>query len=281
MKTFPHNIFPGVNPYLQSRLLESDWRSFHAIFVVDIAKTLSLAVLPLGYIAQPEAGLQVRHIDGDTPGFRVPDVAVYDTGTAAESIATPSAVAATSVVPAAEFVDTTNIPDEYNAVAIRKLGADEQAPVAWLEVLSPSNKLPRSAFKDYATKRTEVLRAGIVFVEVDFIYTQPPTSLRLPNYSRTQSGAYPYHITVIDPRPELDAGNAYTYGFGVLDALPTVTIPLDGDDRVDFDFGVAYRKTFDEGLYAVQINYDREAPAFSQFSTADRDRIRAHLAAQT
>lgn len=237
------NIFPGINPYLNCQLLtRGGWQGFQTAHIADMMKTLRAALIPMGYTAELQAGLQVRRL-GEPVRARRPDVVILDTGERAAAQPAPTTTVTQHVqIPLAELLNDTDESDQFMALAVYEIGSDDAQPVAWLELLSPSNKPPRPDHEAYARKRQEVLDAGIVFVELDYIHTQPPTFPRLVDYTRNEQGAPPYRILVMAPhQPKTQVS---LYPFGVLDAIPTVEIPLSGDDKLVFSFGVPYTKTF-------------------------------------
>ncbi len=280
------NPFPGINPYLNADLLATGWQSFHAYHIIHIASQLQARLASLGYIVQPETGLQIRKVDPDTGDHtlktRRPDVVVFppDLPPVAQAASTTRAAAGVVSTPIPELVIEPEPPDAFTAVKVYRTGDKQRrAPVTWLELLSPSNKPPNKDHSWYASGRYDVLKAGIVFVELDYIHTQPPTVASLPAYSRGEEDALPYHIIVFDPRPSRWEGMAHRYSLGVLAPIPTVTIPLSGEDSVDFDFGAAYRKTYEEALYGEFLDYDAPRTDVTSYRASDQPQIRDWLAA--
>lgn len=170
----------------------------------------------------------------------------------------------------------------YRAVAIYEMTNDlmeHGEPVAWIELLSPSNKPPHSDFENYDRKRKRVLQSGIVFVEIDYLHEQPTTFERLPSYQPRQKGlaaspaSHPYRITVVDPRPYLMQGTGRSHGFDVDEPIPVMVIPLNGDDRLEFDFGAPYQRTFEEMLYGRRVDYTQPPLNFERYSPDDQARI--------
>ena len=66
---FRKNIYNGVNAHLNSELQHESgaWEVFHSEHIPDIARAID-AVLPPGYLAETEHGLQIRaiHYDEET-----------------------------------------------------------------------------------------------------------------------------------------------------------------------------------------------------------------------
>ena len=68
--------------------------------------------------------------------------------------------------------------------------------------------------------------------------------------------------------------------FDVDAPFPTVALPLSGDETLAFDFGVPYRKTFEETLYGLQlVDYAMLPDGFERYSANDQRRIAARMLA--
>jgi hypothetical protein len=173
---------------------------------------------------------------------------------------------------------------EYRAVAIYQAdtGGERGEPVAWIELLSPSNKPGGQDDLYYRTRRLKLLESGLVFVELDYLHESPPTFIPIADYSADleADSAHPYRIVVIDPRPTFAEGKAYLYQFDVDEPIPTVTIPLNGDDRVNVDFGLPYRKTFEEVFFGLElVDYGKLPLNFERYSERDQARIVSRMLA--
>jgi len=165
---------------------------------------------------------------------------------------------------------------QYSAIAIYDRQSRGQ-PVAWIELPSPSNKGSSRDAETYREKRLKVLQSRIVYVEIDYLHESMPTFPLIVDYRGRKgpaANAHPYRIIVIDPRPEFDAGEAWINEFDVDQPIPTVIIPLNGEDKLDFDFGIPYVKTFEEMLYGAEIvDYSQLPVNFNHYSEADQVRI--------
>jgi hypothetical protein len=92
--------------------------------------------------------------------------------------------------------------------------------------------------------------------------------------------AHPYRLIVLDPRPSLQAGQAYIQEFDVDAPIPSMIIPLNAGDALPFDFGVPYRKTLEEELYGLELVDYQELPArFNRYRTVDQTRIAVRMVA--
>jgi len=62
--------------------------------------------------------------------------------------------------------------------------------------------------------------------------------------------------------------------------IPTVPIPLSGKDKLEFDFSVAYNKTFEETLYGMRyVDYSQLPLNFDRYSRDDQMRILVRMTA--
>ncbi len=165
----------------------------------------------------------------------------------------------------------------YSAIEIRPLSESnvEAALIGWIELLSPSNKGGSDA-QAYNAKRAQFLDSGLVFVEIDYLHETPPF-WNVSNDTHNEPNTYPYQISVLDPRPTLNIGKAYRYPFAVDAPIPKVEIPLNKDDTLTIDFGLPYRKTFEEGMYGYNLDYARLPINFDRYSEADQTRIAARM----
>lgn len=278
------NLFPGINPHLNSRLQnEGDsWSEFHSAHVIDIGRAID-ALLPEGYLVRPEKGLQVRFSAPDDPGapqrsFRCrPDVAVVQT--ASDPAAPPSGGIVTAPVLSLAAHEILNEGEPYDALVIYAVEpAGIGRSVTWIELLSPANKRGGTGFESYLSKRALTLKSGIALVEIDYLHQTPPISERIPSYPDDQPGAYPYLVIVTNPRPSLQEGKADVYGATVSMKLPTFPIPLLGDDSVILDLNAVYQQTYlSFAAYSYFVDYDQLPMRFKTYSTPDQDFIRAHL----
>jgi hypothetical protein len=171
----------------------------------------------------------------------------------------------------------------YRAVVIYDIttkNTERGKPIVWIEFLSPSNKGNSEDANLYRAKRMDVLVGGLVFVEIDYLHETPPTFTTLADYRplagvlpTDESDIYPYRIIVIDPRPSPERGQAWVSQFHVENPLPTMTIPLIGEDRFSLDFNIPYQRTFEQGFFGDYVDYAELPPNFDRYRPADQLRI--------
>ncbi len=278
------NQYLGVNAHLQSQLqAEGTWDHFHSLHIGDLTKLLAVALYPMGYTALNEESLQIRRID-EPKRFPEADVLILDTDPVRASKPSSRIVGETGelVLAVPELLGIADVQAHpYRSVAIYSENND--SPVAWIEVLSPSNKPGGRHVDAYIDKRKELLENGVVFVEIDFLHEYPTTFPVLPTYRPTAgeaaTDAHPYLIAVIDPRPEFWDGEGRVISFDVDTLIPTVSIPLNAGDVLKFDFGVPYQKTFEERIYGTQIDYTQLPVNFDHYREDDQARIVSRMLA--
>lgn len=276
------NQYRGINAHLHSHFQsEGGWDSFHANHIADLMRLMKAQLLPLGYTADIEQSLQIRRL-GEPAGKPESDVTIYDMQPERSSLPHKPTPMMTQAVAIPQLMRVEEELAQYRAVAIYEYvqgKRDPGKPVAWVELLSPSNKPGGQDADYYRDKRLKLLQSGMVFVEIDYLHESPPTFDHFPSYGGA-SDAYPYHIVVVDPRPVFMEGLGYLYHIEVDDPIPVVTIPLNAGEKLEFDFGAAYTKTFEETLYGKQfVDYSQLPVNFEHYKRTDQTRILARMLA--
>lgn len=284
------NQYRGINAHLHSLWQAGGgWQGFHTLHIGDLGKALTAHLLPMNYVAEIEQSLQIRRLD-DVTITPKSDITIYDLDPM-RSIQ-PHSASGTNVgvriMPALEVLADPPSEKPFRALAIYEFtpGKTIQGePVVWIELLSPSNKGDSDDAKTYRAKRIAIVESGIVFVEIDYLHESRSALYSIAPYpphpgSPDQPASHPYRIAVIDPRPDLDKASAYLSEFDVDMPIPTVTIPLSGNEMLSFDFEVPYRKTFEEMLYGLRLIDYRELPVnFERYSQDDQARIARRMLA--
>ncbi len=281
------NQYLGINAHLHSYWqAEGGWNSFHTAYIGDLSKTLRARLLPMGYTAEIEPSLQIRRLDYPV-GEPESDVTIYDLDPIRplQPVAALQPRSEVLVLPILELLQESPLSEkQFQAIAVYQLVAGKRGqPVAWIELLSPSNKGGSKDADTYRDKRLKLLQSGIVFVEIDYLHESPPTLQKVAEYrprkgEPSSPGSYPYHIAVINPRPRFVEGLGYVVGFDVDAPIPPADIPLNADDVLTFDFGIPYAKTFEEMLYGVEfVDYSQLPNRFDRYSADDQARITARM----
>ncbi|MBC8100265.1 MAG: DUF4058 family protein [Armatimonadetes bacterium] len=271
------NQYRGVNAHLHSFWQATNtWHRFHNGYVTHLMQSLQARLIPLGYIVEIEESLQVRRLWGDAPRQPRPDLLIYD----AQSPRLTAPIASPQGLSVADLLlEDEDSEHPYSALAIYPLSASSDDstygdPIAWLEVLSPSNKGTSRDAEAYLGKRRALLSAGITLIELDYLHETPPT-VRTADYSRPESraNAHPYRIVVLDPRPDIRQGPAGLYEFDTDAPIPNVQVRLAGVDTVGLDFDAPYRQMFAQGYYGYKLDYAALPLNFERYSAADQARI--------
>jgi len=276
------NLYPGVNPHFNSRLQSPDgfWSSFHNLMIIQIADILD-EVLPGKYFVLPELSLHVQPIPKTrrkslyTPGKGLLDGSSYklvDNHQPARS------------QPVLTLPVSANFQDEYPhkmgiVVYCHEAGEKFSHPVAYIELLSPAVKLGGDFHAAYRFNRCDALEAELTLIEIDLLHESPPIIDALPKYSMREDNAHPYWVLVSDPRPNLMKGKIESYGFDVAQPLPTVRVPLKGDDETELDLNEAYQLTFNRrAFYLILTDYHQRPDRFETYAPADQDFIIRRMA---
>ncbi len=274
------NPYPGINAHLNSLLQTAGtidqpamWPSFHSRHITYIADDLN-SHLPSHYLAFSEQSLQIENFDFG--GIRSlsspkPDIAIFQRG---ESVLAGMNVVeiATWEAPVAEVVEPIKQP---KSVVVRELLAQHKLGqiVVRIELLSPSNKPGGSNYDAYLVNRFHALENLIPLIEIDYLHESPSIVAQVPPYP-THPEAYPYWITITDPRPDWNLGKARGYGFRVDEALKKFVIPLANDEKIKFDLNPVYQQTFQAGRWNDLLDYAAEPERFHTYSASDQTFIR-------
>jgi hypothetical protein len=277
------NQYLGVNAHLHSDFQsKGGWASFHTGYINDLARAIN-SKLPPGYLVDIERSLQIREYHPDT-GERLrrpePDITICETETSARRAVTVSSGGSVLAL-TQPIIETIELDDDqyYSALVIYQLKDDATfgRPVTRIEVLSPTNK-DGDGYLQYREKRAATLKSGTCLVEIDYLHeTQSPVK-GVPNYRRHQPGSFPYNITVSNPTPDLETGLALTIPIGVDEVIPTIDIPLAGDDVLALDFGAVYNITYRSlGAYSYRVDYEQLPEHFETYDETDQERIRRRM----
>lgn len=278
-----HNLYPGINPHLNSALQQpgGGWQSFHADFITYLREYLD-TVLPENYYASSETSLQIGRFDAETGGqigkqeTMRPDVTLFSERRSSARIQEQAPTkTATLTIPIAETVDDEEV---LNSIVIYKLlgNLEAEKPIVRVEVFSPNNKTPISVVKAYRQRRITTLRSGLRLVEIDLLHETPPILRQIASYPEQNPDAFPYMLLMSDPGIEWTRGSTSVFGFGILDSIPVLEVPLDGTDRVTVDITTAYNDTIQRSRrWRKLIDYAQTPANFAAYTSADQQRIAA------
>jgi hypothetical protein len=121
--------------------------------------------------------------------------------------------------------------------------------VTVIEVLSPTNKDGGRGMQQYRQKRANVCYAGANLVELDLLRG----GQRLPTTQPLPPGDFCAFVT-----RKWQAPDAAAYVWSLRDRLPSIPIPLAGDDPdVSLELQPVFDGVYDRAGYDYTLNYDR------------------------
>ncbi|MEL7235998.1 MAG: DUF4058 family protein [Chloroflexota bacterium] len=267
------NPFPGVNPYLNSVLLQpgGGWEMFHAEHIAMIRRKLDV-IMPENYYSASEKSMQIGLPDASLPAMRTqPDVSVFRKDEI--STVAPSTTEAIEPVLAMPLALPT---DEFDLMSVNiyqtEGGSYPGVLVTRIELLSPANVPGGSHHDQYMSKRYETLMHGVNVVELHYLHTMHPVLSRIPSYRRRDEGAYPYYIIVGDQRPLIN--EMRVFGAAIDQPLPEFTVPLAKTEGVLMDLQDVYDTTFAGArVFSVIVDYDKPLLDADAYTEADQKRI--------
>ncbi len=273
------NLYPGINAHLNSYLQNEagGWESFHAEHIIDLRRVIA-AYLPPGYYARAEKSLQISeyHAQAEATQRRFKAyVTVYRSEGSSESTSPfKETEAPTMVIPLIDPFDSEKSPASVTIYRVEGEDLPGRA-VAHIELLSPANKSGSPYYERYIEKRYETVQGGLHLVEIDYLHHTRPLSRDLPRYPH-DSGATPYAIFI----SQVGRSSSRVYGFGVGDIIPTLNVPLAGDDLVRVPFGEAYNRTYANlDIPQFVVDYATDPPTFDRYSEVDQQQIHSILQA--
>jgi len=229
------SLFPGMNPYLETLAL---WSEFHSRMIVAIADALDdllsrqyrVAVEKRVYLSQEDEQLLIG----------IPDVAI----TGVQSKTTTLMQSTTAVVEplTVELPTLAEVQERY--LEIREGTAGTVITV--MELLSPKNKRTGEGRNAYLQKRQQVLSSATHLIEIDLLRAGEP----MPMKGVTQS---PYRILISrsPQRPQ-----AQLYGFGLRQPIPPFPVPLQpGEIEPCLDLQPLLHRVYDRARFELAIDY--------------------------
>jgi hypothetical protein len=278
------NQYLGINAHLHSYWqANGDWSEIHLSYIVQLSRAFKAQLLPLGYTTGIEKSLQIRRY-AET---------VYGEVSEPTGCGIPVGYMGDSHQITLALNDVLLQEDDIAEKPYRALGLyttqakqNHEQPFGWVELLTPTNKPGGRDAESYRKKRRNLLERGLLLIEIDYLHESSPAFHGIPDYrtgsTRRQAeiGSHAYRIVVVDPRPQFDQGKVQVYQFDVDAPLPTVTIPLQDHDKIDFNFGIPYHEAVQMELFTVEfVDYSRLPQHFERYSLADQQCIVARMLA--
>ncbi len=231
--------FPGMDPYLEGGL----WPDLHATLIPLIREAV-VAALPAGYVANIDHYVWLGDDEDGEPVRRGKPDAFVSEEPGRRHRGSPTAVVAK---PTAR-VQLPTPPRVRRKRYIRLLDAEDRRVVTVIELLSPSDKLPKRDREHYLLKRSEYLAAGANLVEIDLLRC----GLRVPMGDSDLPEADYYLL--VSRAAEYPAADVWA--FTVRDTIPVFPVPLKPRDAaIPLDLRRCLDRAYDGAGYEDQITY--------------------------
>lgn len=248
--------FPGMDPYLERPGL---WSEVHTGLISAIQRYLTpvlrpryriaverhtyLAVLPPHLLGRPDMSLVQT---SDFPRYRSSMVAT-----------------ATADVAISPQIVQLPMPEEIIERYLAILDVVTAKVITVIELLSPTNKLSRSAREQYERKRLDILSSRTNLMEIDLLRDGEPMEFLRPG--RNEQSDYRIIVSRAEERPNADA-----YLFTVRDQIPDVPMPLRPKETEPLlPLNQILHMLYDEAGYDLAIDYSQapEPPLSSEMAT--------------
>jgi hypothetical protein len=227
--------FPGMDPYLEDPAV---WSDFHGTFLMAIRAELNRR-LPPHYVARWDRYVWIDDSNGEPKIVGKPDTFVVEKQGREEEAGSVAVLAAPA---------TIRVPavDPKGKPFLKIIDARNRRVVTAVELLSPANKnAPRR--ENYLEKRQEYFRSKTNLVEIDLLRSgvRPPFDDPPPKAD--------YYVLVCQA---VNLPRAGIWAFGVRDPLPTIPIPLSGEDApLRLELRPCLDRAYEEGRFADDIDY--------------------------
>ena len=244
--------FPGMDPYIESSRL---WSDFHSDLAAEIRSQLNQQIQP-NYFARLIPYVSYETVEIGTKQGTYPDVAVWQTQ---PPVAQPPSTTTTITPAPIESIVAVEVP--LNLPRIEIHAADDEALVTVIEILSPANKRPGNpSYQAYQRKRLDLLHSSVHLLEIDLLRggQRPPLARPVPEA--------PYYVVLsrVDRRPKVEV-----WPIQLAAELPILPLPLlEADPDAPLDLGAAVASVYERGAYARQIDY-RQPPPPPELSEED------------
>jgi hypothetical protein len=250
------NPFPGMDPYIESF---GNWEDFHNRLIAEICNSLG-PTLPAQYFAESQERVEVvSYVEDWTVAYK-PDVLIARDPEVAAGPGAGRSEATAGRGPIT--LDVEPLPtDEVHHTWVEIRAMPDLELVTVIEVLSKTNKVGEGHLI-YQSKRRKLKAAGVHLVEIDLLLGGHRVLSRgLP------AGDYYAIVARADRRPRGDV-----YSWTIRDPLPTLPIPLRGDDPdAHIDLGPLVNRVYDTGRYALRLRRRPPLPESAPLHPDDRE----------
>jgi hypothetical protein len=253
--------FPGMDPFIESRV----WGGFHLGLMVVIPELLTPQVRPR-YVVRVETRVYLEHFPEEPAEYIGPDLTVLES----QGVSRPMQIGGGTAVAAAPLMLALPMPERRRDRFLTVRERESMEVVAVIEVLSPGNKRVGSDGRQkYLKKREAVLLSRTHLIELDLLRRGE----RLPTTQPPPVADYYAFVSREQHRPI-----AEVYAWSLRQPMPTIRIPLTGDDPdVSLDLQAAFTTVYDRAGYDYSLDYRH--PVEPPLSEEDAAWVQERLAA--
>lgn len=229
--------FPGMDPFIEGQM----WSGFHATFITAMAETLVPQIRPDYVVNVEEYVYVVREPTESVTAIR-PDVLVIEAEDRWRGRGGSG-----SAVTAEPLVLTLPLPDrlEQHYLVVRRRKRHQVVTV--IELLSPWNKASEGR-SDYLAKRHNITGTHSHLLELDLLRG----GQRLPTVEPLPLADHYAFLTRAERFPRVEV-----FAWGIRQALPTVPVPLAGDDPdATLALQDIFTTVYDRGGYDYALDYE-------------------------
>lgn len=235
--------FPGMDPFLEH---PDEFGQFHDGFIVHLQEELQ-ARLPSPYFAKTGQRIWVE-VSERLIG---PDVAVF------RPEHRGSGPGQTAVLPGTSrsvVIQVEHDEEKENFIEIYRREGSDNRLVCSIELLSPNNKTPGETAQGlYLKKQQDLLRSQVHLIEIDLLRGGRHSTAVPLNALREKAGPFDYHICC----HRFDRFNEFqVYPILLTEPLPTLVLPLLGEDRVEVSLQEVFTQTYDRAGFLRWLVYD-------------------------
>ena len=143
------------------------------------------------------------------------------------------------------------LEDEILRAPIEVIARQDRSAVTAIEFLSPGTKTPGSGRREgYERRRREVVQSPKHFIEIDLLRNGEGFAL----HAQLPPREYRADLYRVEQQRRV-----YAWPIGLDQPLPTIAVPLCGDDAdARLDLQAAVQTVYDRAAYELQIDYRAE-----------------------
>jgi hypothetical protein len=246
--------FPGMDPFLEANPI---FQELHTQMLAQMQAILQPQLRPK-YVARLERHLSEGSVWDDSQGtvsleYKEPDVTIITRTSSRKQVGSTVTLASPSVS-AEEELDADELELRKQRRIVIYVQDRPRRAVTAIELLSPGNKQPGAVARErYLEKRASALHGGLHWVEIDLLRggEHPPMTVSVP-----RSADYLSYVAQATPL----GWRHLLYAWTLRDRLPTLPIPLLGEDQAQVDLQVCCAEAYDRIAAEDDIDYGKTPP---------------------